>query len=64
MLYEFPFLYQSEIGECYYDPVPESKALKESILLKEQLPFFMNKFESIVKENGGYLVNGRVSIQQ
>lgn len=51
----------SEIGQWYYDPIPESKAAKEGPLFKEQIPFYLNKFETIVKENGGYLVNGKVS---
>ena len=28
--------------------------------MKEQIPFYMGKFEQMVKDNGGYLVNGKV----
>lgn len=43
--------------------MPENKALKETRLFNEQIPFYMNKFESMVKKNGGYLVNSRVSFE-
>ncbi|KAE8750822.1 Glutathione-S-transferase S-3-like [Frankliniella occidentalis] len=46
--------------EWYYDPIPESKAAKE-VLLKEQVPFYLNKFQQIVKENKGFLVNGKLT---
>jgi glutathione S-transferase len=29
-------------------------------LIKETIPFYMDKFEKIVGENNGYFVNGKV----
>uniref|UniRef100_A0A1D1ZBH7 glutathione transferase n=1 Tax=Anthurium amnicola TaxID=1678845 RepID=A0A1D1ZBH7_9ARAE len=54
--------FRTKIGGWFYDPVPESKALKEGPLFKEQMPFYLNKFEEMVKANGGYLVNGKLSL--
>jgi len=44
-----------------YDPNEESKAAKYGPLIKETIPFYMDKFESIVGENNGYFVNGKLS---
>nr|QXF31014.1 glutathione S-transferase sigma 1 [Frankliniella occidentalis] len=52
--------FRQKISEWYYDPIPESKAAKE-VLLKEQVPFYLNKFQQIVKENKGFLVNGKLT---
>ncbi|XP_034250056.1 glutathione S-transferase-like [Thrips palmi] len=53
--------FRTKIGGWYYDAFPESKAAKEGPLFKEQIPFYLNKFEEIVKANGGYLVNGKLT---
>lgn len=45
-----------------YDQNEESKAAKYGPLIEETVPFYMNKFESIVAENKGYFVNGKVNI--
>ncbi|KAE8746326.1 hypothetical protein FOCC_FOCC006998 [Frankliniella occidentalis] len=42
-----------------HGPIPASKAAKEA-QLQDQIPFYLNKFEQIVKENNGFLVNGNV----
>uniref|UniRef100_A0A6G1SAB0 glutathione transferase n=1 Tax=Aceria tosichella TaxID=561515 RepID=A0A6G1SAB0_9ACAR len=52
--------FRQKIGGWFYDPIPESKAAKEGPL-KEQIPFYLEKFEKMVKENGGYLVNGKLT---
>ncbi|XP_050549167.1 glutathione S-transferase-like [Daktulosphaira vitifoliae] len=44
-----------------YDPDEESKQKKYDPLIKETIPFYMKKFESIVTENNGYFVNGKLS---
>lgn len=36
------------------------KAEKFGPLMKETVPFYMDKFENIVAENNGYFVNGKV----
>lgn len=53
--------FRTKIGGWFYDPIPESKAAKEGPLFKEQIPFYLNKLESLVKENNGYLVNGKLT---
>lgn len=37
------------------------KAQMKDKFLNETLPFYMYKFGTIVKENNGYLANGKVS---
>lgn len=39
----------------------EKEKLKET-LIKELIPFYMSKFETVLKKNGGYLANGKVII--
>ncbi|KAK3930082.1 Glutathione S-transferase [Frankliniella fusca] len=50
--------FRQKIGGWFYDPIPESKAAKE-VQLKEQVPYYLKKFEQIVKDNNGFLVNGK-----
>jgi len=38
----------------------EEKDEKHALLIKETVPFYMDKFEKIVTENDGYFVNGKV----
>ncbi|CAH1407836.1 unnamed protein product [Nezara viridula] len=38
----------------------EKEKLKETII-NETIPFYMSKFETILKNNGGYLANGKLS---
>ncbi|KAE8746321.1 hypothetical protein FOCC_FOCC006993 [Frankliniella occidentalis] len=52
--------FRQKIGDWFYDPIPASKAAKEA-QLKDQMPFYLNKFEQIVKENNGFLVNGKLT---
>lgn len=44
-----------------YDSNEESKAAKYESLINETIPFYMDKFETIVAENNGYFVNGKVT---
>ncbi|XP_026287249.2 glutathione S-transferase-like [Frankliniella occidentalis] len=52
--------FRLKISEWFYDPIPASKAAKKD-RLKEQVPFYLDKFQEIVKENKGYLVNGKLT---
>lgn len=36
------------------------KSEKHATLMKETVPFYIEKFENIVAENNGYFVNGKV----
>lgn len=48
------------IASYAYDANEESKAAKYGPLIKETVPFYMDKFETTVAENNGYFVNGKV----
>lgn len=45
-----------------FEPNEESKAEKYVTLTNETIPLYMNNFENIVGENGGYFVNGKVML--
>lgn len=45
-----------------FEPNEESKAEKYVTLTNETIPLYMNNFENIVSENGGYFVNGKVML--
>lgn len=38
------------------------KAEKKDKFAKETVPFYMNKLDAVVKENNGYIANGKVCI--
>lgn len=40
----------------------EEKAEKHVVLMKETVPFYLEKFEKIVAENNGFFVNGQVMV--
>ncbi|PSN37231.1 hypothetical protein C0J52_12656 [Blattella germanica] len=40
------------------EPDQFKKEEKKIILMKEKIPFYLNKFEKVVSENGGYSVGG------
>lgn len=44
----------------WFDPNEESKAARYVTLVNETIPYHMDKFENIVRENNGYFVNGKV----
>ena len=39
---------------------PELKAKMKALVIEEKTPFFLGKFEEQVKNNRGYLVDGKV----
>ncbi|KAE8573026.1 glutathione S-transferase isoform X2 [Halyomorpha halys] len=45
----------------WYDENEESRAKKQGPLMNEILPFYLSKFDELVKENNGYLANGQLS---
>ncbi|XP_050440184.1 glutathione S-transferase-like [Adelges cooleyi] len=53
--------FRQALAGYFYDANEESKKLKYEPLLKETIPFYMDKFESIVAENKGYFVNGKLT---
>lgn len=44
----------------YYEKNPEVKSKLYGPIVNEKIPFYLDKFEKIVAENGGYFVNGKV----
>ncbi|XP_026284284.1 galactose mutarotase-like [Frankliniella occidentalis] len=52
--------FRQKVGGWFNDPIPESKGAK-LIQLKDELPFYLSRFEQIVKENNGFLVNGKMT---
>ncbi|XP_054285188.1 glutathione S-transferase-like [Macrosteles quadrilineatus] len=44
-----------------WEPNEELKNTRKATFVKETLPFFLKKFDNIVKENGGYLANKKLS---
>lgn len=54
--------FRTKIGGWFYDAIPESKASKEAPLFNEQIPYYLKKFEGMVEANGGYLVNGKLTL--
>ena len=56
-------LYFSELANYHYDNDEASKEKKWAPLNDETIPYYMKKFDEVVKENGGYFVGGKVSIK-
>lgn len=54
----FPVIFQYRTEEDLY-----KKEEKKTKLLKETIPFYLNKFEQTVAENGGYAVGSTVIVQ-
>nr|AEB91979.1 glutathione S-transferase sigma 7 [Locusta migratoria] len=50
-----------KVTEYYWEPEETTKQKKKETLLNETLPFYMEKLDALVKENGGYLVAGKLS---
>jgi glutathione S-transferase len=44
------------------EPDQFKKEEKKIVLMKEKIPFYLNKFEKVVTENRGYSVGGAVSV--
>lgn len=40
----------------------EAREKKRPELLNETIPFYLERLDSIIKNNGGYFVNNKVSI--
>ncbi|KAE8573048.1 hypothetical protein A483_HHAL011702, partial [Halyomorpha halys] len=49
------------IADYWYDDNVELRAKKHGPLINEILPFYLRKFDELVKENNGYLANGELS---
>lgn len=54
------FIYVSAISQYRTEEDHCKKEEKKAKLLKETIPFYLNKFEQTVGENGGYTVASTV----
>uniref|UniRef100_A0A1B6EVG9 glutathione transferase n=1 Tax=Cuerna arida TaxID=1464854 RepID=A0A1B6EVG9_9HEMI len=52
---------RAEIANFHYDPDEVRKAGKIVSLVNEIVPFYMKKLDAHVKENNGFLANGKLS---
>lgn len=52
-----------EIAVVNYEPDETIKAQKLVPLINETVPFYLEKLESLAKENNGYFALGKVSIK-
>jgi len=46
----------------YHEPNEEIKSKLRDPIVNYSIPFYFDRFEKIVSENGGYFVNGKVCI--
>lgn len=52
---------KQQVGQYRMEQDPVNKEDKKQILIKETIPYYLNKFEQVLKENDGYLVNGQLT---
>ncbi|XP_060861256.1 glutathione S-transferase-like [Metopolophium dirhodum] len=52
---------RQEIMNYYHEPNEEIKSKLRDPIVNDSIPFYFDKFEKIVSENGGYFVNGKLS---
>ena len=50
-----------ELATAHYEPDKEVKEKKYVTLNNETSPFYLDKLDSLVKENNGYFALGRVN---
>nr|CAD7455974.1 unnamed protein product [Timema tahoe] len=53
--------FRTQIGSYHYDDNEASKEKKKAPLLNETLPYYLKRFDEIVKNNGGYFVGGKLT---
>jgi len=44
----------------HYENHDEAKTQKREIVMSTTVPYYLEKFEAIIKENGGFFVGGKV----
>ncbi|XP_022173346.1 glutathione S-transferase-like [Myzus persicae] len=52
---------RQEIMKYYHEKNEEIKSKLRGPIVNDSIPFYFDKFEKIVSENGGYFVNGKLS---
>uniref|UniRef100_A0A146LSX5 glutathione transferase n=1 Tax=Lygus hesperus TaxID=30085 RepID=A0A146LSX5_LYGHE len=53
--------FRKDVSGFHHEPDPEVKEKKRLALLKETVPFYFERFDKIIKENNGYVANGKLS---
>ncbi|KAL1139717.1 hypothetical protein AAG570_006695 [Ranatra chinensis] len=53
--------FRMEIVKLMQEQDPEAKEKKKETLIKETVPYYLAKFDEVIKNNGGHLVNGSLS---
>nr|CAD7573684.1 unnamed protein product [Timema californicum] len=53
--------FRTPIGSYYHDPDEASKEKKKGPLLSETIPYYLQKFDEIGKNNEGYFVGGKLT---
>uniref|UniRef100_A0A1B6KRC4 glutathione transferase n=1 Tax=Graphocephala atropunctata TaxID=36148 RepID=A0A1B6KRC4_9HEMI len=53
--------FRTELAKYHYEQDPEKKESIKGPLFKETVPFYLKKLEALIKENNGYLANGKLS---
>lgn len=54
--------YIIELTRYLLEQNAEVKTEKHETLVKQTIPFYLDKFEEIVAENDGHFVNGKVTL--
>ncbi|BES88140.1 unnamed protein product [Nesidiocoris tenuis] len=53
--------FRQAVGGYWYETDEAAKAKKKEVVLNETAPYYLEKFDNLVKENNGYLANGKLS---
>ena len=53
----------SEMSKAKYEPDPDLKEKKLATFKEEIAPYYLQKIDEIVKDNNGFVANGKVSLQ-
>ncbi|CAH1407837.1 unnamed protein product [Nezara viridula] len=51
----------TELQRYWKTQNPDEKEKLRETIINETIPFYMSKFETVLKKNGGYLANGKLS---
>ncbi|KAF6208059.1 hypothetical protein GE061_016509 [Apolygus lucorum] len=53
--------FRKDVSGFHHESDPEVKEKKRLALLKETVPFYFERFDKIIKDNNGYVANGKLS---
>ncbi|XP_046392667.1 glutathione S-transferase-like [Ischnura elegans] len=52
---------RAQIAAYYYDKENPNRGTKKDLLVKETVPFYLQKLDAVVAKNNGYLANGKLT---